>query len=359
MSHVSDLQAMLPSLGADGILLSSEINQRYLTDFHFSDGYVLVTAQGGYLLTDPRYAEAAEASVQDFAILCTVPGQKMSELLCPLLRQDQVTRLAIEEDALSYAAFGRLSVALSPCTLMEGGSHALTALRMVKTEEELTRIAAAQAITDAAFAHILEWITPSVTERELALELDWFMRRQGADGSAFDTIAVSGTASSLPHGEPRALPLQKGFLTMDFGAKRNGYCSDMTRTVCLGKATDEMKKVYATVLAAQRAALELLAEGVRCADADAAARTRIEAAGYGDFFGHSLGHGVGLYIHEAPSLSRRAAPDAVFCRGHVVTVEPGIYLPGHFGCRIEDMVAIDHHGALLNFTKSPKELIEL
>ncbi len=359
MSHLSDLQARLADLKADGVLLSSEINQRYLTDFPFSDGYVLVTPRGGYLLTDPRYAEAAEAQAQAFTVLCTAPGQRMSELLLPVLKRDGITTLAIEEDDLSVAAFGRLRETLSPCRLIEGGSRSLTALRMVKTEEELSKIAEAQAITDAAFAHILKWLTPTVTEREVALELDWFMRQQGADGCAFDTIAVSGSSSSLPHGVPRNAPLERGFLTMDFGAKRDGYCSDMTRTVCIGKVSEEMRQVYQTVLAAQRAALDFLAEGVRCSEADAAARSLIEAAGYGAYFGHSLGHGVGLYIHESPSLSRKADPASTLCRGHVVTVEPGIYLPGRFGCRIEDMVAIGHDGVLRNFTGSPKELIEL
>ena len=185
------------------------------------------------------------------------------------------------------------------------------------------------------------------------------MRQRGAEGVAFDTIAVSGSASSRPHGEPRDIPLQQGFLTMDFGAKRDGYCSDMTRTVVIGHADEEMKRVYQTVLNAQRAALDFLAEGVRCRDVDHAARQVITDAGYGAYFTHSLGHGIGMLVHEAPGFSRAADPSSLLCRGHVLSVEPGIYLEGRFGVRIEDMIAVEHDGTIRNFTKSPKELLEL
>ena len=209
----------------------------------------------------------------------------------------------------------------------------------------------------AAFAHILKFITPNMTEIEVALELEFFMRRMGSEGTAFDTIAVSGSASSLPHGVPRNVKLEKGFFTMDFGAKFDGYCSDMTRTVVIGKADADMKKLYNTVLSAQLAALDFIKEGINCKDADTVARDIINGAGYEGRFGHSLGHGVGMYIHEDPRLYSRAK--GTLKVGHVVTVEPGIYLAGKYGCRIEDMVAIDLDGKLLNFTKSPKEMMEL
>jgi Xaa-Pro aminopeptidase len=182
------------------------------------------------------------------------------------------------------------------------------------------------------------------------------MRKNGADGIAFDTIAVSGSASSTPHGVPRNVKLQKGFLTMDFGAKFNGYCSDMTRTVCIGTPDSEMKKVYDTVFSAQMAALDYIAAGKKCADADKVARDIIADAGYGQCFGHSLGHGVGLYIHEPISLSPRS--NGVLEAGNIVTVEPGIYLEGRFGVRIEDMVCVTDSGNE-NLTKAKKELIVL
>ena len=220
-------------------------------------------------------------------------------------------------------------------------------------------IAKAQEITDLAFSHILNFISPNVTEREVALELEFFMRKQGSEGVAFPTIAVSGPASSRPHGVPSDVPLRQGFLTMDFGAKIDGYCADMTRTVVIGKADEEMKRLYATVLSAQEAALSEIHEGMRCRDADEIARSIIRNAGYGEAFGHSLGHGVGMLVHEKPNLSPRADENSRLEAGNVVTVEPGIYLEGRFGCRIEDMIAINADGSVHNFTKSPKHLIEI
>ena len=199
-----------------------------------------------------------------------------------------------------------------------------------------------------------------MTEIEVALELEFFMRRQGANGLAFDTIAVSGSASSLPHGVPRACKLEKGFLTMDFGARVGGYCSDMTRTIVIGKADAEIKKLYHTVLSAQLAALDAAKEGASCAGLDKIARDIIDANDcYKGAFGHSLGHGVGLLVHENPRLSPKASKDDRLQRGNVVTFEPGIYLESKYGCRIEDMVAIRPDGTVHNFTRSTKELIEL
>ena len=196
-------------------------------------------------------------------------------------------------------------------------------------------------------------------EIDAALELEFFMRRMGSEGTAFDTIAVSGSASSLPHGVPRNILLERGFLTMDFGACVDGYTSDMTRTVVIGKADDDMKKLYNTVLSAQRAALDAVCEGACCKDLDGVARGIIDNAGYKGCFGHSLGHGVGLYVHEMPRLAQSANADSRLVRGNIVTVEPGIYIAGKYGCRIEDMVAIDHSGNVINYTKSSKELIEI
>jgi len=181
----------------------------------------------------------------------------------------------------------------------------------------------------------------------------------GSEGVAFETIAVSGSASSLPHGVPRNVKLERGFLTMDFGAKRDGYCSDMTRTVVIGKADEDIKRLYNTVLQAQTAALDFIKEGVSCKEADTVARDIIDNAGYKGYFGHSLGHGVGMYIHESPRFSQAVAPDYKLQRGHIVTVEPGIYIEGLYGCRIEDMIGIMPDGSMYNFTHSRKDLIEL
>ncbi|MBO5939353.1 MAG: aminopeptidase P family protein [Clostridia bacterium] len=358
MSHLQTFQTALASLGIDGALISSEVNQRYLSDFPFSDGYLLVTPEHAYLLTDSRYAEAAREQVRDFKIL--LPKKKMTDTLAELISEHRIAKLALEEDSVSYSDYQDFCKALAPAGLLSGASKILRELRAVKTPDEIERIAKAQEITDRAFTHILNFISTNanVTEQEVALELEFFMRKQGSDGVAFDTIAVSGPASSRPHGVPSDAKLRRGFLTMDFGARVDGYCADMTRTVVIGKADEELKTIYSTVLAAQRNALEQIHEGMLCRDADELARSVIREAGYGDAFGHSLGHGVGLDVHEAPSLSPKAKEDSLLKVGNVVTVEPGIYLEGRCGCRIEDMVAITENG-IRNFTKSTKELIEL
>lgn len=356
MSALKRLQEKIKSIGADALLVSSELNCRYLSDFVFSDGYLLIEKDYAFLITDSRYVEAAKNTVKDFEILC--PKGTRINAVSELVSARNIKALAIEDESMSVAEHKRFSEAL-PCEITAGASAIITSLRQKKTKNELENIAKAQSITDAAFEHILGFISPDVTEIDVALELEFFMRKMGADGIAFETIAVSGAASSLPHGVPSNVKLRKGFLTMDLGAKFDGYCSDMTRTVCIGRADDEMKRVYNTVLEAQEYALENIREGMLCRDADSLARDIIKNAGYGDCFGHSLGHGVGLYIHESPSLSQHANGDLRLERGNVVTVEPGIYLEGRFGVRIEDMIAIDLDGSVRNFTKAPKKLIEL
>ena len=358
MSNLKNFQALLIENGYDAAIITDQLNQQYLSGFEFHDGAVLVLQSAAYLLTDFRYVEAAkEQAVADMQIL--TPEAGALDAIRTLLNENNCTRVAIEEDALSFAAFERYQSVLVGVTLVGGASALLMRLRLHKSDEELEAMARAQSITDAAFAHILKVLTPEMTEVDVALELDFFMRRQGAQGLAFETIAVSGTNSSRPHGVPRPVKLEKGFLTMDFGARVDGYCSDMTRTVVLGRADEELKKIYQTVLTAQTVALDAAAEGVSCFSLDAAARGVIHGAGYKGCFGHSLGHGVGMLVHEKPNLSPKADPASVLERGHVVTFEPGIYVEGKCGCRIEDMVAVANDGSIRNFTKSPKELIEL
>lgn len=359
MTHIMKFQKTLTEKGFDAAIVSDKINQRYLSGFDFDDGLVLVTAERAYLLTDFRYIEAAKAQCSD---KMEVIAPEHGHLACirGILEEGGFRKVAVEENALSLNDYDSYRAKLPGAVLEPGASAMLGELRRFKDETELETMAKAQAITDAAFAHILNFIQPQMTEMEIALELEFFMRRNGAEAEAFQTIAVSGSASSRPHGVPRRCKLEKGFLTMDFGAKVDGYCSDMTRTVVIGKADAEMKKLYNTVLKAQLSALEQAAEGTSCSGLDRVARDIIEGnAEYKGTFGHSLGHGVGMFIHETPRLSGRAAPDEVLERGHVVTVEPGIYLEGKYGCRIEDMIAVRHDGSILNFTKSPKELIEI
>ncbi len=356
MTHLKKFQQKLN--GESAALISSPQNQFYLSGFHYTDGYLLIFSDAAFLLADFRYAEAAEQEAdKTFTVIC--PKCAMLDAVRELLGERGVKSLLLEEDHVTVAARERLVAKLPDIMLGTGASAQLRALRILKDEGEIAAIAAAQEITDAAFLHILGYLKPGVREIDVALELEFFMRRAGAEGIAFETIAVSGSASSLPHGVPRNLPLEKGFLTMDFGARFGGYCSDMTRTVVIGRADDEMKRLYNTVLSAQRAALDAAVAGFGCRALDRVARDIINGAGYEGCFGHSLGHGVGIDIHEAPSLSRGAAEDAVLTAGHVVTVEPGIYLVGKYGCRIEDMIAVNADGSIHNFTKSQKELIEL
>ena len=360
-SHLSRLQDVMKKVGFDAVLVTSELNQRYLSGFNYTDGYVLVLQNKAYLITDFRYIEAANAKVnkEEFEIL--MPEGSMTECLAELLAPLGKAVVAIEEEELSVAgldafreAFGKL-----PVTLVPGASREIVSLRMRKDEGEIEIMKRAQAITDAAFTHILGYINPDRTELDVALELEFFMRSMGSEGTAFETIAVSGTASSMPHGVPRPVKLEKGFLTMDFGARVDGYCSDMTRTVVIGKADAEMKRLYETVKRAQLSAIEAAHAGVGCRYLDSVARNIIDGAGYAGTFGHSLGHGVGMFIHESPRLSARADEESVLEPGHVVTFEPGIYLSGKYGCRIEDMATVLPDGSLYDFTHSPKELIEL
>ena len=357
--RIQKLQAEMAKKGFDALVVTSEINQRYLTGFAYTDGYVLITKDKNYLLTDFRYIEAAKATVDAELFEIIMPKGGMLDEMAAKLDACDANITAVEEATLSLASYERLKIKFKNTDLVPGGSALIDTLRLYKDEEEFACMARAQAITDAAFEHILTVLHPNMTEIEVALELEFFMRKMGSEGIAFDTIAVSGSMSARPHGEPRAVKLEKGFLTMDYGARVDGYCSDMTRTVVLGKADAEIKKVYDTVLLAQTTAIDALRAGLGCRAADKIARDIIDGAGYQGCFGHSLGHGVGLYIHESPRLSFGAGENDVLEPGHVVTAEPGIYIEGKYGCRIEDMIGILPDGTAHDFTHSRKDMIEL
>jgi Xaa-Pro aminopeptidase len=284
-----------------------------------------------------------------------MPEKNFYAAICDIIAERGIKTVGFEENKATVAALERYEKLIPSAKFVKCGGT-IVKMAEIKSEYELDLIAAAEAIGDAAFADVLPRITPDMTEIDVALELEFAMRKRGAQGLSFPTISVSGTASSRPHGEPRNVKLERGFLTMDFGCVYNGYCSDMTRTVCLGEPDAEMKKVYDTVLRAQTAAIEYLMQGGRDAGkADAAARDLINDAGYAGKFGHSLGHSLGIYIHESPRLSSRSLGNNLVV-GNVFSVEPGIYLEGKYGVRIEDVLAIRESG-VVNFTKSPKELI--
>ena len=355
MTKTESLAALLPEK-IDAALVSSEAARRYFTAFPASDGYLVVMRDRAVFFTDSRYTEAAEKVIRDIPVVLQKDFPKQ---LKALLNENNARNIGVENATMTLRESQKLAEAMPEIELVTDGilSDAISSLRMVKSREEIECIKTAQAIAEDAFEYILGKIEYGKTEKQLALELDFYMLSHGAEAVSFETIAVSGENSSLPHGVPGNRKIQKGdFITFDFGAVYNGYHSDMTRTIAVGQASDEMRTVYNVVLEAQRRALDSLCEGISGIDADKAARDVIDKAGYGDYFGHGTGHGVGIEIHEGPNLSPKSKN--ILKSGNVITVEPGIYLPGKFGVRIEDMAVITKNGCE-NLTNCPKELIIL
>ena len=352
INRINKLRASFEAIGVDGIYLAARTSHRYFTGFDNEDGALLITKNSAYAFEDFRYIEIAEKLLSS-TYTVVQPQGKRSEWLGQILKKEGVSTLGFEDQHMSVSAYERLkadlTVPLAPIGM------AVNKIRQIKTADEILKMEKAQELTDKAFSHILGYLSTNVTENDVAAELEYFMRKNGAEDKSFETISISAEKTSLPHGVPANTRLKKGFFTMDFGATVDGYHSDMTRTVCIGKADEEMKKLYNTVLKAQLAALDYLKAGVNCKDADLVAR-EIIYKDYKGCFGHSLGHSVGLEVHEMPTLSPNY--DAILVPGNVVTVEPGIYIPGKYGTRIEDMVLI-LDGGIKNFTKSPKELIEI
>jgi len=335
-------------------LIESPVNRRYLTGFASSYGHLLITADNAVFLTDSRYIEAAQAAI----MACPVEEIKTGRLRA-LCKQQGVKKILLEGEATLERV--RQLQPLLPAVRFDLHSKRLSNLlqnlRACKSPAEIEKIAQAQRIAEAAYEHILGKITPGVTERELALALDYFMLRRGAEALSFDTIVLAGENGSKPHGVPGGRKLRRGdLITFDFGAVVDGYHSDMTRTVALGEPDEKAREVYETVLRAQLAALESIKPGLPCKAVDAAARDVIKEAGYGEHFRHATGHSLGLEIHEWPRISAQVS-DALK-PGMVITVEPGIYLPGVCGVRIEDMVAVTETGCE-NLTQAGKELLVL
>ncbi len=351
-NRIDNLRKKFDALGVDGIYLTSRTSHRYFTKFDNEDGSLLITKENAYAFEDFRYIEVATELLSG---VYTVIEPKKTSYLEDILNAEGISSLGFEDEEVSVSQYneqlnGRFPNIWKPI----GGT--IASMREVKDEWEIEQIAKAQDITDRAFEHILGVISTDITENDVAAELEYFMRKNGAEDKSFETIAINGKKTSLPHGVPGDAKLSNGFLTMDFGATVNGYHSDMTRTVCIGKADNEMKKLYDTVLNAQLSALEYLSNGGKNSkEADKVARDIIYKD-YEGYFGHSLGHSVGLLIHERPALS--PTKERILVPGNVVTVEPGIYIPGKYGTRIEDLVVIRKNG-ITNLTKSPKKLIEI
>lgn len=355
--NINSIMSSLPD-SVDSALIITPENRRYFTGFNSSDGFLLVTRSGSIFYTDSRYIEAAENSIK----CCDVcEGKDVFRQIKEYLDERNAKSIALEASGITVAQFSRLkgNEFFKDFELICDNSldTAISSFRQVKSQEEKDKIISAQSIAEKAFLHILDYIKVGRSEKDIQLELDFFMLRNGAESLSFDTIAVSGVNSSMPHGVPSEKLIENGdFITMDFGAVVDGYHSDMTRTVAVGFVTDEQREVYETVLKAQENALSSLKAGVSCFDADKAARDVITAAGYGDNFGHGTGHGVGIQIHELPNLSPKSS--MTLQAGNIVTVEPGIYMPDKFGVRIEDMAYITDFGCE-NLTNAEKSLIIL
>lgn len=349
--RVKQLQQEL-SVG-EALLVASIPNRFYLTGFESSDGYVLITAEKARFLIDFRYVEKAKQVVKSCEVRLSSAPLKEIAAFCA---ENGVKRLFIEAEHTTVSFLKQLKEKISAEISDDDRFDRLIAeMRSVKSENELSLIKEAQRLTDETFKYILERITAGRTEKEIMLDMEFFMRRRGSEGVSFDFIVVSGKNSSLPHGVPTDKPVEKGdFITMDFGAVVGGYHSDMTRTVFLGHPTDEQERIYNTVLSAQREAIRTVKSGLVCKDIDKIARDIIYSAGFEGCFGHGLGHSVGIEIHERPNFNMRC--DTVLKAGTVMTVEPGIYLEGKYGVRIEDMVYVTENGCI-DITESPKELI--
>lgn len=357
MNRIEKLMKALPE-GADAALITSDVNRRYFTGLGSSAGTLLAFRDAAYFIIDFRYIEVAKATVTGAEVILQ---DKLYDQLGELLKKHGARTVAIETDYITVGSLEQYRSRLPQVEFLTAAAlnDKILEMRSLKDEEEIAAIRKAQSITDAAFLEILDFIKPGKTEKEVAAYLEYCMRRLGADGLAFETIAAGGPNSAKPHAVPGDRPLRQGdFFTMDYGAYWGGYCSDMTRTVAVGEPTEEMRRVYDTVLAAQLLGIEKAVVGASCRAVDAAARELIYNAGYEGCFGHSLGHSVGIEIHEMPGFSPSIAPETTAKEGMVITVEPGIYLEGRFGVRIEDMVWLAPDGTK-DLTNSPKELIIL
>lgn len=352
--RVTRLRGLLAERGFEAILIGSGYNRRYISGFTGSSGMVLITDSDSYLLTDFRYRTQAPEQAPGFKIV--EHGANPIHDVKELLAQHKISKLAFEQDHVVYSQFAAWADTLAGVTL-EPAAGLVEQLRMVKEEAELKVMQEAAELADRTYRYILNLIRPGMREKDIALEMEVYMRSHGATSSSFDTIVASGERSALPHGVASDRVIcENEFVKLDFGAYYNGYCSDLTRTVVVGKPEDKHREIYDIVLEAQLHALSSIKPGMSGREADALARDVIVKYGYGDLFGHGTGHGLGMEIHEAPRLSKLS--DTILTPGMTVTVEPGIYVPGFGGVRIEDDIVITETGIKI-LTSSPKEFTVL
>ncbi len=339
----------------EAALVISETNVRYLTDFPKSEGYLFVTKDQAYLMVDSRYGEAASRNVKNAKVIVF---EDYTKTLIELIKETETKNLLIEVTKMTVFQMTKLERNLkeTDCYIVSNDrlDKLIASQRMIKSIDEIEKIRKAQQITEEAYLEILNMVKPGVKESQLAFELEFLMRKKGAEGISFDLITIAGAKTSMPHGVPDDNEIKRGdFVTFDIGALYEGYHSDMTRTVVVGEVSDPQIEIYDVVYKAQTMALSKVRPGAKAYDIDSAARGVIARAGYADYYKHSTGHGVGLEIHENPIISVKN--ETLLSENMVITVEPGIYLPGKFGVRIEDMVLVTKDG-YENFATVPKEL---
>lgn len=354
MNHIAKIASRLPEYGLDAMLITSESGERYALGFH-GEGLLLITREGAHYTTDGRYIEAAREQITAAHVSLVTAGSGHLAQARAYLEEKGLHNVGFESGEMTVDAHRRYAQEL-PCILTPAQTL-LDDLRAAKDEEELDIMRRAQEITDEAFKAILNFIRPGLTEREIAARLVYELMRRGGEKMSFDPIVAAGPNGSRPHAVPGDQVVDTGmFITMDFGCKVEGYCSDMTRTVALGQPTEEMEKVYAAVLAAQKAGINAARAGITGREVDEAARRCLREEGYEEYFTHSFGHSLGIDIHESPNAS--PSESRVLPVGAVISAEPGVYLPGRFGVRIEDVLIL-REGGCEDITHSPKDLIVL
>lgn len=357
LSHTKKLQSWIAEQNGafDAVLITSQVNRQYFSGFTGSFGYLVVSKDGAWLLTDFRYvSQAAEQATHYEQIkLDQFSPARSLIMLCDKIGAEVI---AFEGNRMIYDLYAQLVKGFGRANMIDHGMT-IDQMRNIKSAEEIALMEKAQAITDETFDHLLTFIQPGMTEKDIALEIEFHMRRLGASGNSFDPIVAAGAHGALPHAEPSERKIAAGeLLTMDFGCIYEGYCSDMTRTIAIGEPSDKMRQIYELVLATQKHCIEAVHPGVIGKDIHQMAVDQFQAAGYAEYFGHGLGHSLGMEIHEEPRFSR--ADHHVMQPGMIITVEPGLYLPGEGGVRIEDMILITEDG-YRDLTASPKELIIL
>ncbi len=351
-SRIIQLRSQFDALKVDAFLITFPPHLRYMSGFSGSNGVGIVTRSAASLLTDGRYASQVKSEVKGWRILITQDGLFEEIQKKKLLPHE--TRVGFDGNTLVYGQFRHLKKTFPRLKFLPK-VDCIENIAAVKDAHEIAMIRKAVAITDEVFKEILRLIKPGVSELDIAAEISYRQRKHGAEADAFETIVASGVRSALPHGRASSKNIAHGELvTLDFGAVYEGYHSDMTRTVVVGKASSEVRKIYAVVLDAQKKAIEAARSGLKTKDLDAVARGYIRKHGYDKYYRHSLGHGLGLQIHEAPRIS--VMSKATLVEGNVVTIEPGVYIPNFGGVRIEDDIVV-RNGSCEVLTRSPKELI--